>query len=315
MTSSSCDISVIVPAYNSAATLSRALESILGQEIDAHIEILVCDDASTDNTTAIAAEIASRHPDKVRLIGSSVNRGLVTNYFEALAQCRGRYIADCAPDDYWLGTDTLARKYRLLEKNPEAVAVYTPWEEVNEQGQCTLRTGMGHNIPAGSPATRELIISLLQRQRPAPMHLSTMLYRTEVIRQALAVRPDRVRNTDYGIEDLPIMLALASAGTILYLPTPSLGYTVGQPSISNPADAGRCALFSAQCSLTCRELALYYGIPLREIRDSMRHHLAYALSQARHSHNREIKRNVVQAVRRCHTPLSLKGYILKAICV
>ena len=85
MTSSSCDISVIVPAYNSAATLSRALESILGQEIDAHIEILVCDDASTDNTTAIAAEIASRHPDKVRLIGSSVNRGLVTNYFEALA--------------------------------------------------------------------------------------------------------------------------------------------------------------------------------------------------------------------------------------
>lgn len=315
MTSSSCDISVIVPAYNNADTIARALQSILAQNIDAGVEILVCDDASTDNTTAIAAKIASRHPNKVRLIGSSVNRGLVTNYFEALAQCRGRYIADCAPDDYWLGTDTLALKYRLLEKNPEAVAVYTPWKEINERGECTPRNGTGHDIPAGSPATRELIVSLLQRQRPAPMHLSTMLYRTDVIRQALAIRPDRVRNTDYGIEDLPIMLALASAGTILYLPTPSLGYTVGQPSISNPADAGRCALFSAQCSLTCRELALYYGIPLREIRASMRHHLAYALSQARHSHNREIKRNVVQAVRHCHTPLSLKGYILKAICV
>lgn len=307
------DISVIVPAYNSAGTLARTLQSLLDQQTDARVEIIIADDASTDGTLAVAEDFAALYPETIRLLTSDCNRGVAINYFEALAHCHGRYITDCADDDRWLGTDALNAKFRILEAHPEAVAVYSPWIETHPDGTTIERCGFRRDIPAGSVATRDFMLALLRRTRPAAMHLSTVLYRASVVTDALSRHRDVICNPQFGFEDTPIMLALAAAGTILYDPQPSLAYTVGAPSISNASDAGRRAIFSARASLACRRLALYYGFPLQLLAGSLRHHLTYALGQARHSRSREVKREVARAVRECHISLGLRGLVLRML--
>ncbi|MDE6782829.1 MAG: glycosyltransferase family 2 protein [Paramuribaculum sp.] len=311
--SATTDISVIVPTYNSAATLGRALQSLLRQQTAARVEIIISDDASTDGTLAVAEDFATRYPDTIRLLTSDRNRGVAVNYFDALSQCRGRYITDCADDDYWLGTDTLDNKFRALESHAEAVAVYSPWMEVHPDHTIREHAGFGRDIPAESAASHEFMLALLRRTWPAAMHLSTVLYRASVVTDALARRRDVICNPHFGFEDTSIMLALAAAGTIIYDHRPSLAYSVGHASISNDSDAGRRAIFSARASLACRRLALYYGIPLRLVADSLRHHLTYALGQARHSNSREVKREVARAVSECGISLGLRGYVLRLL--
>ena len=66
-------VSIIIPAYNRERTLKRAVESVLRQTIR-DIEVIVVDDASIDNTVAIAREVARSDP-RVRLIQATANRG------------------------------------------------------------------------------------------------------------------------------------------------------------------------------------------------------------------------------------------------
>lgn len=53
------------------------------------------------------------------------NKGLLRNYADCVAVCRGKYLAGCAGDDYWNGTDFLAQKVAFLEANPDYGVVHT----------------------------------------------------------------------------------------------------------------------------------------------------------------------------------------------
>ena len=75
----SAAVSVLMPAYNHGKFIRQAIESFLAQEqADAHLYI--GNDASTDNTLAIAQEYASRYPHKITLFSHSRNLGLMGNY-------------------------------------------------------------------------------------------------------------------------------------------------------------------------------------------------------------------------------------------
>ena len=91
-------VSVIVPAYNAAATLPRTLESVRRQTF-ADYEIIVIDDGSSDATMVEVAEIASIDP-RVLVIRQS-NAGVASARNSGIAQARGRFLAFLDADDTW----------------------------------------------------------------------------------------------------------------------------------------------------------------------------------------------------------------------
>ena len=93
-------VSVIVPAYNAAGFLERALNSALAQTMP-DLELIVVDDSSSDSTLALARDVAARDP-RVRVLHNERNRGMYATYNRAIDAARGEWIAALDADDVWL---------------------------------------------------------------------------------------------------------------------------------------------------------------------------------------------------------------------
>ena len=88
--------SIIIPAYNANAYLSRCLDSIFSQEFDDY-EVIVINDGSTDNTANILSEYASKHPNLQVLTQS--NHGMSTARNRGMEMAQGEYILFVDSDD------------------------------------------------------------------------------------------------------------------------------------------------------------------------------------------------------------------------
>lgn len=107
-------VSVIMPAYNAAAFVGTAVNSILGQTLE-DFEFLVVEDGSTDATGEILQ--AFRDP-RLKILTNERNLGLVISLNRGLAAVRGRYVARMDADD-WSYPDRLALQVAYLEQHPE----------------------------------------------------------------------------------------------------------------------------------------------------------------------------------------------------
>lgn len=92
-------VSVIVPAYNAHNTLARCLGSLVHQTLE-DIEIIVVNDASTDDTWDIMSRCREQFPDKVVIINGEVNRGVGGAKNQGLDAATGEYIGFVDSDDY-----------------------------------------------------------------------------------------------------------------------------------------------------------------------------------------------------------------------
>ncbi len=96
------DVTVVIPAYNSAGTLARAVRSVLDQTLRA-IEVLVVDDGSTDGTLAVARELAGADP-RIQVVALPRNGGKASAMNHAATLARGAWIALLDADDRFLPT-------------------------------------------------------------------------------------------------------------------------------------------------------------------------------------------------------------------
>jgi succinoglycan biosynthesis protein ExoO len=95
-------ISVIVPAYNTAATLRRAIDSVLCQT-EQSFEIVLVDDGSTDDTLSIARQLEASDP-RIRVLALRENGGQARARNLGTAAARGEWIAILDADDRYLPT-------------------------------------------------------------------------------------------------------------------------------------------------------------------------------------------------------------------
>lgn len=112
------DVTFVIAAYNSAETIGRAIESALAQT-GVTVEVVVADDASSDNTKDIVSGIADQ---RVRLVSLPQNRGPGAARNAGLDDARGRWIAILDSDDT-VKPDRLARLVARAEKGRAQIAV------------------------------------------------------------------------------------------------------------------------------------------------------------------------------------------------
>ena len=249
-------ISVIVCTYNQQDTIGRTLDSILAQECHLPLEIVIGEDGSTDNTLAICRQYEQKHPGMVRILGNDSNKGFVRNYFNCLRACRGKYIADCSGDDFWIDNEKLEQESHILDENANVSIVHTDWLRYNE------KTGKMQS-PSSSPK-KEKFKALPQRgleaailmpgERPA-IHLCTSLYRNEWIRQAMQDYPQFFDPDAYQCEDIQISFFLARMGGVAYINKPTLAYSCGETTISNPDSEEKQFVFWANVTRLSYDLA------------------------------------------------------------
>ncbi len=110
-------ISVVVPTYNYARFLDTAVRSVLAQEWP-HLEILVVDDASTDNTPEVAAALGAQ----IRYLRRETRGGIATARNHGVRHASGDYLAFLDSDDAWL-PGQLRSRLEILQSNAEADAV------------------------------------------------------------------------------------------------------------------------------------------------------------------------------------------------
>ncbi len=126
-------VSIVLPTFNRAPTLGRAIESVLCQTFE-DFELIVVDDRSTDETASLMAEYA-RH-DRIRFLtqlrpGCSVARNI------GVEESRGRYVAFQDSDDEWL-PEKLERAVNALEDSgPELGVHYSDMIRVPRDGSST----------------------------------------------------------------------------------------------------------------------------------------------------------------------------------
>jgi glycosyltransferase involved in cell wall biosynthesis len=118
-------VSVVCPTYNHASFIERAIHGFLCQETSFRLEVLIRDDASTDGTGEVVQNYASRYPSLIRPVLETQNRFPEVRPASVLRPLvRGRYIAYCEGDDYWIDPLKLQKQFDALEHNPGAVVSY-----------------------------------------------------------------------------------------------------------------------------------------------------------------------------------------------
>ncbi len=115
-------ISVIIPTYNYARYLPQALDSVLAQSLLPQTEIILADDASTDQSDAICREYAAAHPC-IRYHRHTTNIGMVPNWNWCLQQARGTFIKPLMADDLLLTPLALAQMAQTLQNHPSVALV------------------------------------------------------------------------------------------------------------------------------------------------------------------------------------------------
>jgi glycosyltransferase involved in cell wall biosynthesis len=115
-------VSVILPSYNRAQTLRRAVSSVLQQDYQ-HLEVLVMDDGSTDNTAEVMAAIAD---PRVRYVRLEKNGGASRARNAGLALAQGEMIAFQDSDDEWLAGKLRAQVDAAIAAGPGPVTVFHP---------------------------------------------------------------------------------------------------------------------------------------------------------------------------------------------
>lgn len=127
-------ISVCCITYNHEKFISKAVDGFLMQRTNFKYEILIGEDCSTDGTRAILDKYTEKYPDKIKIITSKNNVGANNNAIRTIKAAKGRYIAFCDGDDFWIDPNKLQKQVDFLERSPNYVICCHYYKEIDSPG-------------------------------------------------------------------------------------------------------------------------------------------------------------------------------------
>jgi hypothetical protein len=145
-------VSVVIPTFNSAGTIVRAIESAVGQTYE-RLEIIVVDDCSTDETASIVEKYA---PQGVRLVKLNGHLGASGARNAGIAEAKGELIAFLDSDDEWLSSK-IEKQVALIVTDPDLSFVSCGSNLISPAGSDLGDTYRGHPPVAGESAWKALL--------------------------------------------------------------------------------------------------------------------------------------------------------------
>lgn len=145
-------VSVILPTFNRADSLSKAIESTLSQTYQ-NFELIIIDDCSIDQTSSLLKAYEQKDA-RIIIIRNEKNLGLVKSLNKGIQHARGAYIARLDDDDFWCDTQKLEKQVVFLEKNIEYVLVGGGQIRIDEKGKEIAR----YVFPETDEAIRRYIL-------------------------------------------------------------------------------------------------------------------------------------------------------------
>lgn len=228
-------VSVVVPTYNRATLVTRAIRSVLGQTYR-NIELVIVDDGSTDDTLKILGEIADSRLKVVRGAHAGVSAARTLGVKEA----SGDLIAFLDSDDEFLPSKVQAA-VAAFQSNPNAVMVYSYWSEEGKQHKEVLK-------PYADGDVRHDLLMF------APFSITTVVFKKAVLSAVKEMFDDNLAVC----EDYDFLFRVAQNGKCVLLREPlTLVHIHGSntPRDTSQIDAARRHVIEKAFSSGARGLA------------------------------------------------------------
>jgi glycosyltransferase involved in cell wall biosynthesis len=174
-------VSICCLTFNHAKFVRQCLDGFLLQKTSFPIEILVHDDASTDDTAEILREYEQKYPDIIFPLYETQNKfsngyrgrmDIVFNYSRA----RGKYIASCEGDDYWTDPLKLQKQVDFMESHPEYSVCFHRCQYLYEKTGKVEEDGCGKLFAEGQEGVDVTIDMFFKDWITQPL---TILFRRE----------------------------------------------------------------------------------------------------------------------------------------
>lgn len=200
-------VSICCLSFNHEKYIAQTLDSFLSQKTNFKFEILVHDDASTDQTRKILVKYKSKFPDKFRLMLRRKNQYLNHRHcaiWEFFLKAQGTFIAVCEGDDYWCDEYKLQKQVvSLMQHNGARFSFHkTRVQDDRRAEECTiLSSGFdGHNNILKPSQMVELIKSEL-------IHFSSFMFSSDLLCQIYSIlkKHNQIDTGDYFIRLICIM--------------------------------------------------------------------------------------------------------------
>ena len=217
MNKSEIMVSVYCLAYNHGKYIKDALEGFVNQKTNFEYEVIVHDDASTDDTAKIIKEYANKYPKIIKPILQKENQyskniDIVDEII--LPFVTGKYVSSCEGDDYWCDCNKLQKQVDFLEKNKEYSA-------------CVHNTKMLD--------VRNNKFKIMYEEQDKDLELEDIIYRggqsyqtsSLMCRKEFFVNVNEYSNIITGVGDYPLSISLMEKGKIHFFSDIMSVYRVG----------------------------------------------------------------------------------------
>ncbi|MGX1642339.1 glycosyltransferase family 2 protein [Sphingobacterium sp. NPDC055431] len=123
------DVSVVMTTYGHEDFILKAINGVVSQEFNGVIELIIANDKSPDNTHQVVEKYIKENPCPpnviIRYYNHEVNKGSIGNFLWIINQAKGRFLAVCEGDDFWICPHKLEKQVTFLTNNPEYSIVFS----------------------------------------------------------------------------------------------------------------------------------------------------------------------------------------------
>ncbi|MGI6426257.1 MAG: glycosyltransferase family 2 protein [Natronincolaceae bacterium] len=213
-------VSIICNTYNHENYIADAIEGFLIQKTDFNFEVLIHDDASTDRTQEIIREYELKYPDIIKPIYQKENqhsKGVKISSTYNFPRVKGKYIAICEGDDYWIDSFKLQKQIDYMQKHSEcSLCVHAAYRVRPDKTKLKspVRPSHGNRVFT----TEEVILG------GGGLFATNSILYPAVFKDN---RPKFFKNAPVG--DFPLAIYLALKGTVYYMDEFMSAYRVGVP--------------------------------------------------------------------------------------